>query len=119
MQNLHEQREHKIVGYTVLNTGVGLATLKNNQDISFKYDKWTKGKSVAITLSNGVIDAPNIDIYIEHDELVNLLRFLLGEQKNLIDKIVVVTSSPNASHVEIQEQIVTAIKKALNDAELS
>lgn len=50
----------------------------------------------------------------------------VGKQKNttinvnhLIDKVVVVTSSPNASHLEIQEQLVTAIKKAVDDAEES
>jgi hypothetical protein len=124
MENSNEQREHKIVGVVVNNNDNTKVTLTETQNITFKYDKWNNGKSVAITLSNGLIDAPNIDIYIEHKELIGLLRFLLDEQKQtkitierLIDHIVVVTSSPNASHVEIQKELTEAIMKSIKDYE--
>ena len=120
MKNNNEQREHKIVGRT--SEGIGFVVKAETQDLTFKFDKYTKGRSVALTLCNGIIDCPNIDIYIEHDELVGLLRFLLDDQKkveininHLIEKVVVVTSSPGASHVEIQKEIVDAITKAISD----
>jgi hypothetical protein len=126
MRNKNEQREFTIVGHTHINDGVSFAKSSDNQYLTFKYDKWTKGKIVALTLSDGLIDAPSVNINIEHQELVSLLQFLLGEQKrttininHLIDKVVVVTSSPNASHIEIQEQLVDAITKAVKDAEQS
>lgn len=37
---------------------------------------------------------------------------------HLVDKVIIVTSSPNASNVEIQEQIVEAITKAIKEAEM-
>jgi hypothetical protein len=125
MENLHEQREFKIVGYANLNDKDSLVNPKGNQDILFKYDKWTKGKVIAFTLSNGLINEPNIDIYIDHNELVGLLRFILNDKKDitinvnhLINKLVVVSPMPNSNNTEIQEQIVTSIQNIISNTEI-
>lgn len=55
----------------------------DSQTIAFKYDKFTKGKNVAITLTsnNGGIDAPKHNIYLDNKDLKKILQFLIESEK--------------------------------------
>lgn len=52
-----------------------------NQNIEFMYDKYIKGKQVAMILREGSIDLPNYEIYFTVAQLKAIMQFLIDSEK--------------------------------------
>lgn len=65
------------------NAKSALTSINDSQTIAFRYDEFTKGRNVAITLtsSGGGIDAPDHNIYLDNKDLKKILEFLIDSEK--------------------------------------
>jgi len=75
MERDDELRDFMITGQVYKGTNKIIFNAKP-QKIHFKYDRFTRGKRIAVSLTDGPIDEPDIEIYFDHNEIKNLLKFL-------------------------------------------
>jgi hypothetical protein len=54
------------------------------QKICFTEDKHIKGKSVAMSLTEGMVNEPSIEFYFNTEDLINTLKFLTRDKEKTI-----------------------------------
>ena len=71
------------------NESSGLYINKHEQTIAFKYDDFIKGNKVAVELTSEStgINVPGFNIYLDHNLLKNILKFLIDAEKDLHNEI--------------------------------